>query len=87
MTEKDRKFVKWAIESDIDFIAHSFVRNKADLLEIQEILDAEKSHIKIISKIENSQGIENIDEILSHCYGVMIASETWEWKSQQRSCL
>lgn len=73
LTEKDRKFVKWAIESDIDFIAHSFVRNKADLLEIQEILDAEKSHIKIISKIENSQGIENIDEILSHCYGVMIA--------------
>jgi len=73
LTEKDRKFVKWAIESDIDFIAHSFVRNKADLFEIQEILDAEKSHIKIISKIENSQGIENIDEILSHCYGVMIA--------------
>ena len=73
LTEKDKIFVKWAIDSNIDFIAHSFVRTKEDLLEIQEILDAEKSHIKIISKIENSQGIDNIDEILTHCYGVMIA--------------
>ncbi len=73
LTEKDREFVKWAIEADIDFIAHSFVRSKKDLLEIQEILDASKSHLKIISKIENQQGIDNLDEILSHCYGVMIA--------------
>ena len=73
LTEKDRQFVHWAIKADIDFIAHSFVRNKEDLLEIREILDAEDSHIKIISKIENSQGIDNIDDILTHCYGVMIA--------------
>ena len=73
LTEKDRMFVKWAIDADIDFIAHSFVRNKEDLFEIQEILDEHKSHIKIISKIENKQGIDNIDEILTYCYGVMIA--------------
>lgn len=73
LTEKDRTFLNWAIESDIDFIAHSFVRNKEDLIEIQEILDSKESHIKIISKIENQQGIDNLDEILSHCYGVMIA--------------
>ncbi len=73
LTEKDRAFVKWAIEADIDFIAHSFVRSKDDLLEIQEILDASKSHLKIISKIENQQGIDNLDDILTHCYGVMIA--------------
>lgn len=73
LTEKDKMFVRWAIEADIDFIAHSFVRNKEDLLEIQSILDEHKSHLKIISKIENQQGIDNIDEILSHCYGVMIA--------------
>ena len=73
LTEKDKTFVRWAIEADIDFIAHSFVRNKEDLLEIQSILDEHKSHLKIISKIENQQGIDNIDEILSHCYGVMIA--------------
>ena len=73
LTEKDKIFVKWAIDANIDFIAHSFVRNKEDLMEIQEILDEHKSHIKIISKIENQQGIDNIDEILSYCYGVMIA--------------
>ncbi len=73
LTEKDRIFVKWAIEADIDFIAHSFVRCKDDLLEIQEILDAAGSHLKIISKIENQQGIDNLDDILTYCYGVMIA--------------
>ena len=73
LTEKDRVFLDWAIDADIDFIAHSFVRSKEDLLEIQEILDKRGSHLKIISKIENQQGIDNLDEILSHCYGVMIA--------------
>ena len=73
LTEKDRIFLDWAIDADIDFIAHSFVRNKEDLMEIQEILDRKESHLKIISKIENQQGIDNLDEILSHCYGVMIA--------------
>ena len=73
LTDKDRMFVRWAIDADIDFIAHSFVRNKEDLMEIQEILDQHSSHIKIISKIENRQGIDNIDEILTYCYGVMIA--------------
>ena len=73
LTEKDKVFVNWAIDADIDFIAHSFVRNKEDLMDIQEILDSRESHLKIISKIENQQGIDNLDEILSHCYGVMIA--------------
>lgn len=73
LTDKDRMFVNWAIDSDIDFIAHSFVRTKQDLIEIQEILDERHSHLKIISKIENQQGIDNLDEILAHCYGVMIA--------------
>ena len=73
LTEKDRRFVRWAIDADIDFIAHSFVRCKEDLFDIQELLDKEGSHIKIISKIENQQGIDNLDEILTHCYGVMIA--------------
>lgn len=73
LTEKDRRFVRWAIDADIDFIAHSFVRRKEDLFDIQELLDKEGSHIKIISKIENQQGIDNLDDILTHCYGVMIA--------------
>ena len=73
LTDKDKIFLDWAIDADIDFIAHSFVRNKEDLIEIQEILDRRDSHLKIISKIENQQGIDNLEEILTHCYGVMIA--------------
>lgn len=73
VTDKDRRFIHWAISANIDFIAHSFVRSSKDLKEIQEILDAEKSHLKIISKIENQQGIDNLDDILSYCYGVMVA--------------
>lgn len=73
LTEKDKAFVQFAIENNIDFIAHSFVRNKHDVLEIKEILDKYKSPIKIIAKIENQQGVDNIDEILDHAYGVMVA--------------
>lgn len=73
LSDKDRKFVNWAIDADIDFIAHSFVRSPDDLKEIQQILDGRKSHIKIISKIENQQGIDNLYDILSYCYGVMVA--------------
>jgi len=73
LTDKDRMFVKWAVDNNIDFIAHSFVRTKEDILEIQKLLDEAKSHIKIIAKIENQQGIDNLKEILINCYGAMIA--------------
>ena len=73
LTQKDISFIKWAIDAKIDFIAHSFVRSKDDLFEIQTILDKYSSTIKIISKIENQVGVDNLDDILSHCYGVMIA--------------
>ncbi len=73
LSEKDREYVHFAIEHDIDFIAHSFVRSKEDVVEIQEILDQHDSKIKVIAKIENQQGVDNIDEILEHVYGVMVA--------------
>jgi pyruvate kinase len=73
LTEKDRRNILLAIEEDIDFIAHSFVRSKEDLHEVQKILDEHNSDIKIISKIENQEGVDNIDEILENCYGVMVA--------------
>ena len=73
LTEKDRKNILWAIENDLDFIAHSFVRNKQDVLDIQRILDERNSPIKIIAKIENQEGVDNIEEILEVAYGVMIA--------------
>ncbi|MEG0656262.1 MAG: pyruvate kinase [Mucinivorans sp.] len=73
LTPKDIEYIHWAVDNDLDFIAHSFVRTKEDLIDIQSILDARGSHIKIISKIENQQGVDNIDEILDHCYGIMVA--------------
>ena len=73
LTPKDKVFINWAIDANIDFIAHSFVRSKEDLAEIQEVLDKRKSHIKIIAKIENQQGIDNLEEILHNCSGIMIA--------------
>lgn len=73
LTAKDRDFIHFAIENEIEFIAHSFVRNKRDVLDIQDILDEHDSNIKIIAKIENQEGVDNIDEILDVAYGVMIA--------------
>lgn len=73
LTNKDKDFILFAIENNIEFIAHSFVRNKEDLIDIQNILDEHNSPIKIISKIENQEGVDKIDEILDHSYGVMIA--------------
>ncbi|MBQ1676369.1 MAG: pyruvate kinase [Bacteroidaceae bacterium] len=73
LTEKDRNNILFAIEKDIDFIAHSFVRNKQDILDIKEILDAHHSDIRIIAKIENQEGVDNIDEILAVADGIMVA--------------
>ena len=73
ITEKDRQNILLAIEEDIDFIAHSFVRSAADVLAIQKILDEHNSDIKIISKIENQEGVDNIEEIIDASYGIMIA--------------
>ena len=73
LTSKDRKNIMLAIEQDIDFIAHSFVRSAADVRAVQAILDAYNSDIKIISKIENQEGVDNIDEIVDASYGIMIA--------------
>lgn len=73
LTDKDRMFINWAIDADIEFVAHSFVRSSKDLEEINEIIRSRDSHLKIISKIENQQGIDNLEEILNECYGVMIA--------------
>ncbi len=73
VTDKDKEYIKWAIKKGVDFIAHSFVRGKDDLMEVREIIDEYQSNIKIISKIENREGVDNIDEILKYSYGIMIA--------------
>ena len=73
LSKKDIGFIEFAADNDLDFIAHSFVRNKNDVIAVQKILNKKKSSMKIIAKIENAQGVENLSEILEHAYGVMIA--------------
>lgn len=73
LSQKDIGYIHFAIEHELDFIAHSFVRHKDDVLAVQKILDQHNSRIKIIAKIENQQGVDNIDEILDYAYGIMVA--------------
>ena len=73
LNDKDRTFIAFAMDQEVDYIAHSFVRSKADVQAVQDLLDARGSQIKIIAKIENHAGVANIDEILELAYGVMVA--------------
>ncbi|NLY23417.1 MAG: pyruvate kinase [Bacteroidales bacterium] len=73
ITERDKKFIALSEKNKVDFIAHSFVRNREDVLAVQEILDDLGSPIKIIAKIENQEGVDNADEILEAAYGIMVA--------------
>lgn len=73
LSKKDREYVEFSIKHKIDFIAHSFVRNKKDLLDIQTLLNKTKAKIRLIAKIENGEGIDNLEEIFDHCEGVMVA--------------
>lgn len=73
ISKKDKEYIEFAAKHNIDFIAHSFVRNKEDILEVQKILNKAKSDIRIIAKIENQEGVDHIDEILDHVYGIMVA--------------
>ncbi len=73
VSERDLTFIDLAVELDIQFIAHSFVRSKEDVLAVQRLLDKRSSDIKIIAKIENQQGVDNLEEIMDHSYGIMVA--------------
>ena len=74
ITEKDAEDIKFGIEQKVDFIAASFVRRASDVLEIRRILEERQCRsIHIIPKIENEEGIENIDQILEVSDGLMVA--------------
>lgn len=74
VSQKDFDDIKFAVEQDFDFIAASFTRNADDIKKLREaLLDLDGSHIKIIAKIENSDGINNIDEIIKAADGIMVA--------------
>ena len=73
ISEQDRKDIIFACHNEGDFLAASFVSCKKDILEIRKILKEEKSNMKIISKIENTTAIKNIEEIVEESDGIMIA--------------
>ncbi|MCP3762490.1 pyruvate kinase [Domibacillus sp. A3M-37] len=74
ITEKDAEDIRFGIEQDVDFIAASFVRRTSDVLDIRELLEKNKAaHIQIIPKIENQEGVDNIDDILEVADGLMVA--------------
>lgn len=74
MSEKDKSDILFGIEQDFDFIAASFCRTADDALEIKQLLERNGGRdINVIAKIENKQGVDNIDEILSIADGIMVA--------------
>lgn len=74
ISDQDRKDIVFGLTHDFDFIAASFTRTADDIREIRKIMEAnEKTSTKIIAKIENMQGVENIDEIIEEADGIMIA--------------
>ncbi|MBM7561979.1 pyruvate kinase [Fusibacter tunisiensis] len=74
ITEKDINDIKFGISQGIDFIAASFIRKAADVMEIRKVLEENNGHgIHIISKIENQEGVDNLEEILEVSDGLMVA--------------
>ncbi|RNL92985.1 pyruvate kinase [Sinomicrobium pectinilyticum] len=74
LTKKDIEDAIFAIKNDVDWIALSFVRDSQDLLDLQELIKKHSDEkIPIIAKIEKPEGVENIDKIVAHCDGLMVA--------------
>ena len=74
LSEQDKSDILFGIRHGVDFIAASFVSCKQDVLDIQQLLDANGgSDIEIVAKIENRSGVDNVEEICSACCGIMIA--------------
>ncbi|MBP8924667.1 MAG: pyruvate kinase [Pseudomonadales bacterium] len=73
ITEKDRHDIAFGMEQEVDFIALSFVREAKDVRELREFLGAKAGKIKIIAKIEDQEGVRNLDEIVREADGIMVA--------------
>jgi pyruvate kinase len=74
LTEKDVDDIRFGVENDFDFIAASFVRRAADVEAVRQVLhDCGGDDVKIIAKIENQEGVDNLDEILAAADGIMVA--------------
>lgn len=73
LSERDKQFVKFAIDNEIDYLGLSFVREAKDVMELRELIKQYNGKIKIISKIEKPQALKNIDEIILKSSGIMVA--------------
>ena len=73
LSQQDKEDILFGVEQDFDFIAASFVRSAADVMDIRRLLNSVHSSIRIISKIENQEGVNNLSEILSVSDGIMVA--------------
>jgi pyruvate kinase len=73
ITEKDRQDIAWGVANDVDYIALSFVREAADVRELRELLGEKARKIKIIAKIEDQEGVRNLEEIVREADGIMVA--------------
>lgn len=73
LSEQDEADILFGVKQNMDFIAASFVQRAADILAIRKLLESVNAHMEIIAKIENAEGVRNIDEILKVADGIMVA--------------
>ncbi|MFH1854254.1 MAG: pyruvate kinase [Candidatus Omnitrophota bacterium] len=73
MSEKDREDIAFGLEQKVDYIAQSFVRDRSDIMDVRKMLKNSHAAPKVIAKIENQEGIKNIDEIIEASDGIMVA--------------
>ena len=73
LTEKDHKDLNFALDNDIDWLGLSFVRSPRDIIELKSIISTRRKHARVIAKIEKPEAISNLEEIIRHSDGVMVA--------------
>ena len=73
ITQKDVKDIKLGVEQGIDYVAQSFVRRKEDIMQMRELLNSFGSNAMVIAKIEDQDGVDNMDEIIEEADGIMVA--------------
>jgi pyruvate kinase len=73
ITQKDRRDIQFGLDNDVDFVALSFVRTADDIVELREFMGTKAKNIKVIAKIEDQEGVRNINAIIAEADGVMVA--------------